>query len=255
MTDMPVIKFHQVVTPQTYPQAQTNLKHGAFALLDLPSWADESNRGGVEMATSEIDVENLATGKTYSRKVLKARIAIAAPRSEVFELITKRIDSAQWDPSHVKARPLHDFGDGTHLYDDLSKFTRFGPTRSGIFLGLTLPDVRPGYSLFCDQSVDAPTWAPPDGYKRLVQHMFLWVVRDRDNGGGCDVQVMLTAPENAWWIVTLMPVMKMGWREVLTKLRDKIEAHQPASPEASADAPQASNAAPALARAARSTME
>jgi hypothetical protein len=252
---MPTIKFNQVVTPETYARVEVDLKHGAFALLDLPSWGDESDRGGVMMATSEIDVEDMASGKTYSRKVLKARIAIAAPRSEVFEVITKRIDSAQWDPSHVKARPLHHFGDGVNLYDDLSKFTRFGPTRSGIFLGLTLPDVRPGYSLFCDQSVHASTWAPPDGYKRLVQHMFIWVVRDRADGGGCDVQVLLTAPEKAWWIVALLPVMKLGWRDVLTKLRDKIEANQPASREASADAPQASNAAPALARAARSTME
>jgi hypothetical protein len=255
MIHQPTIKFRQLVTPDTYPRVKTDLKQSAFALLDLPSWTDERERDGVTMATSEIAVEDMASGKTYSRKVLKARIAIAAPRAAVFEVITKRIDSAQWDPSHVKARPLHDFGDGTHLYDDLSKFTRFGPTRSGIFLGLSLPEVRPGYSLFCDQSVDAPTWAQPDGYQRLVQHMFIWVVRDRDNGGGCDVQVMLTAPEHAWWIVTLLPVMKLGWRSVLTKLRDKLEANQLVERDASPGAPQASNAAPALARAARSTME
>lgn len=215
------IQFHEVVTADSYPSARELLMASARVFRDC-AWTPAHERDHVSMWTAEVEVEDLAAKQVYERGALKASIAIAAPREQVFAMVTSLERSAEWDPTHIGATLIEDFGDGGKLYEDLSSLTRWGPKRGGVFLGLTLPDFSPGLSLFCDQSVIAPNWR--DTYEPVDQQLFIWSVEDRPNGSGCELTVMLTIPKHTWLVTENMLAMKAGWPSILTNVRSKAEA-------------------------------
>ena len=222
MSTPPRIAFNEEIDPKQIEEHRAKLLASAEAVLDYTIWDQADPDTEIATHTCSIEVINAAEGTTASPcHAIRTSIVVPAPRSKVFALVSDRSRSAEWDPTHTGSILVHDFDTDCQVYRDFSKLSMFG-NRGGLFFGLTLPDARPGVSLFCDHSVrdkDAPAMS---GFKRVEQQLFMWIVEDVPEGG-CRLTAILTMPLDGWKLTDFVVVQKSGWRDILRKLRKGFE--------------------------------